>query len=164
MTATRWLDADEQRAWRAFLATSALLHAALDRQLQREAGIPHAYYMVLAMLSESPGRALRMSQLAEATNSSQSRISHAVARLEEAGWVRREQCPHDRRGLVAVLTDAGLAVLAEAAPGHVRAVREHLFDQLSPEQVRQLEAICRAALRQLDPANTFPAVQATAVR
>jgi len=105
-----------------------------------------------------------MSSLAEATNSSQSRISHAVARLEEAGWVRREQCPHDRRGLVAVLTDAGLAVLAEAAPGHVRAVREHLFDQLSPEQVRQLEAICRAALRQLDPANTFPAVQATAVR
>jgi DNA-binding MarR family transcriptional regulator len=164
MSDDRWLDSHEQQAWRAFLATSALLHAALDRQLQREAGIPHAYYMVLAMLSESPGRALRMSQLAEATNSSQSRISHAVARLEEAGWVRREQCPHDRRGLVAVLTDAGLAVLAEAAPGHVRAVREHLFDQLSPEQVRQLEAICRAALRQLDPANTFPAVQATAVR
>ncbi|MBA3372886.1 MAG: MarR family transcriptional regulator [Actinomycetota bacterium] len=164
MSDERWLNAEQQQAWRAFLATSALLHAALDRQLQREAGIPHAYYMVLAMLSESPGRALRMSQLAEATNSSQSRISHAVARLEEAGWVRREQCPHDRRGLVAVLTDAGLAVLAEAAPGHVRAVREHLFDQLSPEQVRQLEAICRAALRQLDPANTFPAVQATAVR
>ncbi len=164
MSDERWLNAEQQQAWRAFLATSALLHAALDRQLQREAGIPHAYYMVLAMLSESPGRALRMSSLAEATNSSQSRISHAVARLEEAGWVRREQCPHDRRGLVAVLTDAGLAVLAEAAPGHVRAVREHLFDQLSPEQVRQLEAICRAALRQLDPANTFPAVQATAVR
>jgi len=164
MSDERWLNAEQQQAWRAFLATSALLHAALDRQLQREAGIPHAYYMVLAMLSESPGRALRMSQLAAATNSSQSRISHAVARLEEAGWVRREQCPHDRRGLVAVLTDAGLAVLAEAAPGHVRAVREHLFDQLSPEQVRQLEAICRAALRQLDPANTFPAVQATAVR
>lgn len=163
MSDERWLNAEQQRAWRAFLATSALLHAALDRQLQRDAGIPHAYYMVLAMLSESPGRALRMSQLAEATNSSQSRISHAVARLEEAGWVRREQCPHDRRGLLAVLTDAGLGVLAEAAPGHVQAVREHLFDQLGPEQVHQLEAICEATLRQLDPANTFPAIQASEV-
>ncbi|MDQ3342510.1 MAG: MarR family transcriptional regulator [Actinomycetota bacterium] len=156
-----WLNAGEQRAWRAFLATSALLHAALDRQLQRDAHLPHAYYMVLAMLSESPGRALRMSSLAELTNSSQSRISHAVARLEEAGWVRREQCPSDRRGLLAVLTDAGFTVLAEAAPGHVRAVREHLFDQLTVEQVRQLEGICRAVLHKLDPTNAFPAGQVT---
>ncbi|MBA3621027.1 MAG: MarR family transcriptional regulator [Euzebyales bacterium] len=157
MSDERWLNAEQQQAWRAFLATSALLHAALDRQLQRDAGLPHAYYMILAMLSESPGRALRMSSLAELTNSSQSRISHAVARLEEAGWVRREQCPSDRRGLLAVLTDAGFGVLAEAAPGHVEAVREHLFDQLTPEQVRQLEGICRAALRKLDPDNAFPA-------
>lgn len=137
----RWLDPDEQRTWRAFLAASRALMDTLDRELQRDAGMPHAYYEILVRLSEAPGRRLRMSELAEATGSSRSRLSHAVARLEAAGWVRREDCPTDRRGQIAVLTDAGFTTLAAAAPGHVDGVRRHLFDALSPAQVDQLRRI-----------------------
>jgi DNA-binding MarR family transcriptional regulator len=143
-TPPRWLSEREQRAWRAFLATTQSLYDALDRQLQRDAGMPHAYYVLLAMLAEAPDRALRMTDLATVTNSSQSRISHAVARLEEAGWVRRRKCPTDRRGNIAVLTDEGYTALEKATPGHVAAVREHLFDALAPEQVEALTAICEA--------------------
>jgi DNA-binding MarR family transcriptional regulator len=111
--------------------------------LQRDAGMPLAYYEILVRLSEAPGRALRMSQLAEAASASKSRASHAVARLEERGWVRRVDCPTDRRGQVAELTDEGYAVLAATAPGHVAQVRESLFDGLTPEQVAQLKTIGR---------------------
>ncbi|MFG1651469.1 MarR family winged helix-turn-helix transcriptional regulator [Micromonospora sp. NPDC049275] len=138
---TRWLNPDEQRTWRAFLAASRALMDTLDRDLQRDAGMPHAYYEILVRLSEAPGRQLRMSDLAEAAGSSRSRLSHAVARLETAGWVRREDCPTDRRGQIAVLTDEGFAILAAAAPGHVEGVRRHLFDALSPAQVDQLRRI-----------------------
>jgi DNA-binding MarR family transcriptional regulator len=141
---TRWLDAEEQRAWRAYLTATRGLGDTLDRELQRDSGLPHAYYEILVRLSEAPDRALRMSSLAESSNSSRSRLSHAVARLEEAGWVERRDCPTDRRGQVAVLTDKGFAALEAAAPGHVRGVREHLFDRLTPEQVRQLREICEA--------------------
>jgi DNA-binding MarR family transcriptional regulator len=143
---TRWLTAEERAAWLAFVAATTLLNSALDRQLQREAGMPLAYYQILAMLSEVPARTLRMSELADITQSSQSRISHAVARLERQGWVLRRPCPDDRRSTFAELTPAGLAALAAAAPGHVRSVRENLFDVLSTEQVGQLAAICRAML------------------
>lgn len=142
--APRWLDDDEQRVWRSFLAATQLLTDRLDQELQRDSGIPHTYYEVLVRLSEVPGRRLRMSELANRSLSSRSRLSHAVARLEEAGWVRRETCPTDRRGQLAVLTDKGFAALEAAAPGHVEGVRHHLFDQLSPEQVRQLGEICDA--------------------
>ncbi|MGC5329211.1 MarR family winged helix-turn-helix transcriptional regulator [Micromonospora sp. DT62] len=138
---TRWLDPDEQRTWRAYLTASRALMEALDRELQRDAGMPHAYYEILVRLSEAPQRRLRMSDLAEASGSSRSRLSHAVARLEAAGWVRREECPTDRRGQIAVLTDKGFATLAAAAPGHVEGVRRHLFDALSPAQVDQLRRI-----------------------
>ncbi|MET8091729.1 MarR family transcriptional regulator [Micromonospora sp. NPDC005220] len=138
---TRWLDPDEQRTWRAYLAASRVLMDTLDRELQRDAGMPHAYYEILVQLSEAPGRQLRMSQLAQAAGSSRSRLSHAVARLEAAGWVRREDCPTDRRGQIALLTDEGFATLAAAAPGHVEGVRRHLFDALSPAQVDQLRRI-----------------------
>lgn len=140
----RWLDETEQQAWRAFLAYVARLDDELDRQLQRDAGMPHAYYQVLAMLSEAPGRTMRMSELAQVTLSSPSRLSHAVARLEEKGWVRRERHPTDRRGALAVLTDDGFAALVAAAPGHVAAVRRALFDRLEPAQVRQLRSIFTA--------------------
>ena len=113
-----------------------MLFDALDRQLQRDAQIPHAYYEILVRLSEAPDRSLRMSELADLTLSSRSRLSHAVARLEERGWIVRESCPTDRRGQLAHLTDAGYAVLADAAPGHVRSVREFVVDALSPEQLR----------------------------
>ena len=141
-----WLDDDEQRTWRAWLAVTRFLEETLDAQLQRDAGMAHGYYVVLAMLSEAPGRSLRMSDLAAVTHSSQSRLSHAVARLEERGWVRRERSTTDGRSSTAVLTDAGWTVLAGTAPGHVAEVRRRLFDAMTPRQVRQLEDICTAVL------------------
>jgi DNA-binding MarR family transcriptional regulator len=142
----RWLGDDELAAWMSYVAATALLESALDRQLQRDSGMPHAYYQILAMLSEVPGRTLRMSDLAEITHSSQSRLSHAVARLERRGWILRRPCPDDRRSTLATLTPAGFDALAAAAPGHVRTVREHLFDRLSCEQVRHLREICTAII------------------
>jgi DNA-binding MarR family transcriptional regulator len=153
---TRWLDAEEQRTWRAFLAATRLLMDRLDRQLQRDAGIPHTYYEILVRLSEVPGRALRMSQLAVSSMSSRSRISHAVARLEETGWVRRRECPTDRRGAVCELTDAGFAALEAAAPGHVQAVRESLFDLLTREQVGQLREISETVATHLGGEGPWP--------
>lgn len=137
----RWLDDEEQHSWRSYLAATRLLMAQLDRELQRDSRIPHTYYEILVNLSEAPGRSLRMSELADRSESSRSRLSHAVARLEATGWVRRESCATDRRGSFAILTDAGFDALAAAAPGHVEGVRQHLFDRLSREQVRQLGAI-----------------------
>jgi DNA-binding MarR family transcriptional regulator len=147
---TRWLSASEQRAWRAYLEASTLLFDALDRQLQRDAGIPHAYYEILVRLSETECRSMRMSELADATRSSRSRLSHAVARLEERGWLERVDCATDKRGQVAVLTDDGFAALEEAAPGHVAAVRRHIIDQLTPAQIKQLEQIGKAVVAALE--------------
>src|SRR3954451_20458295 len=146
---TRWLDAEEQKAWRAWLYSSLLLQDRLDRELIRETGISHAYYEILVQLSETDGRALRMSELAERCLSSRSRLSHAVSRLEERGWVRRQVCPEDGRGQLAVLTDAGFAALEAAAPVHVQSVRSHLFDQLSPAQVAAMRDIGDTLLRHL---------------
>ncbi len=158
VTETRWLTAEQQKTWRALLLTMHLLSQELDRQAQRDAGMPHAYYQILATLSEQAGWNMRMSDLATVTDYSQSRLSHAVARLEDAGWVCRKQCPKDRRGTFAVLTDAGFAALNAAAPGYVRCVREMLFDQLTDEQVRQLREICEAALRKLAAGRTCGAM------
>ena len=151
MADPRWLSAEEQETWRAFLAAVRLLTAELDRELQRDAGMPHAYYEILVALSEAPDRTVRMSELAELCQSSRSRLSHAVARLEEEGLVERRACPTDRRGALAVLTDKGFGALEAAAPGHVDAVRRHLFDQLTPEQVQQLGRISAAVRDALAP-------------
>ncbi len=118
----------------------------------------HAAYAVLVILSEASGRSMRMSELARATNSSQSRLSHVVARHEERGWVRRERCPTDRRGQVAVLTDAGYDVLTATAPGHVETVRRLVFDGLDPTRIEQLGAISQALLAVLDPEGKLSAV------
>src|SRR3954467_1956023 len=147
----RWLDAEEQKAWRAWLYSSLLLQDRLDRELTHETGISHAYYEILVALSETPGRMMRMSELADRCLSSRSRLSHAVSRLEERGWVRRQVCPDDGRGLLAVLTDEGFAALEAAAPVHVEGVRRHLFDQLSTEQVAAMRDIGETLLRHLDP-------------
>jgi DNA-binding MarR family transcriptional regulator len=141
---TRWLSDDEQRTWRAFMTAIRLLTDQLDRELQRDADMPHTYYEILVALSEAPGRRLRMNTLADLCQSSRSRLSHAVSRLEEAGWVRREACPTDKRGAEAVMTDKGFAAIEAAAPGHVEGVRRHLFDVLTPEQIRQLGEISAA--------------------
>jgi DNA-binding MarR family transcriptional regulator len=143
-----WLSPREQAAWRTYLdSTRQLLHT-LEAQLQADAGMPMAYYEILVNLSEAPDRTLRMGALATAVRSSTSRLSHAVSRMEDCGWVRREAHPTDRRATFAVLTDDGRAALANAAPGHVNAVREHLLRRLSPEQLDQLIDISRA----IDPA------------
>ncbi|MFF4988148.1 MarR family winged helix-turn-helix transcriptional regulator [Streptosporangium saharense] len=143
---TRWLDDEEQRAWRAFMGASQLIHEELDRQLQRDSSMPHTYYVILVKLSEAKDRTLRMSDLATELNSSQSRLSHAVSRLEERGWVRRVPCAADRRVSWAELTDDGFSALTAAAPGHVEAVRRVLFDRIDPEQVKRLAEICAAVL------------------
>ena len=142
----RWLSAGEQHTWRNAIEAWQWLLAAVDAQLQRDSGLPLAYYEILVRLSEAPDRSLRMTQLAEASSSSKSRVSHAVARLEERGWVRRMDCPTDRRGQIAVLTDQGFAALSAAAPGHVEQVRQVLFDALNEEQLRQLDGISTAIL------------------
>ncbi|WP_285576967.1 MarR family winged helix-turn-helix transcriptional regulator [Actinoallomurus iriomotensis] len=149
MTETRWLNADEQRIWRAYLNSHRLLLDAIDAQLRRDSGLPHAYYEILVRLSEETGRALRMTELADATRMSASRLSHAIARLEERGWVRRENCPTDRRGQIAVLTDDGFAALEAAAPGHVETVRSVIFDTLDADQVRRLGEISEILARRL---------------
>jgi len=146
-----WLDDEQQRTWRAWLAVAELLPRVLDAQLQRDAGISHAAYVVLAMLSESPDRSRRMSDLARRVNQSQSRLSHTVARLEDRGWVRRERSPDDGRGNVAVLTDAGWEVVRSVAPGHAEAVRTAVFDPLEPAQQEGLGAALQRILDRLDP-------------
>ncbi len=142
MDGTRWLDSQEHHAWRSYLTSTRLLASQLDRELQRDSQIPATYYEILVQLSEAPDRSLRMSDLADASESSRSRLSHAVSRLEKNGWVRRESCPTDGRGAFAILTEAGFAALTKAAPAHVESVRKHLFDRLTREQVDQLAAIC----------------------
>ncbi|MCW7947033.1 MarR family transcriptional regulator [Streptomyces hygroscopicus] len=139
---TRWLSPEELRAWRSYLAASWLLEDAVDRQLQQEAGMPHLYYSVLANLSDAPGHRMRMTDLAESLKITRSRLTYAVTRLEKDGTVRREGCPTDKRGSMAVLTDEGMALLERTAPGHVETVRASVFDHLTTEEVAQLEAIC----------------------
>jgi len=144
-----WLSHEQQSTWRAFLAMSAALNARIERDLQQAAGMPHAYYQVLAMLSEAPGRSMRMHQLAELVQASQSRLSHAIARLEDYGWVRREQVQIDKRGQVAILTDAGLQALVEVAPGHAETVRSTMFDPLSDAQLADFREVCATVLDQM---------------
>ena len=139
--APRWLDDAEMQAWLRLLRVVMLLPGALDRQLRQDAGLAHASYMVLACLSDAPDRSMRMSELARVTATSQSRLSHSVAALEQRGWVQRRPCPQDRRGQVASLTDAGGQVLVDTAPGHVAKVRSLVFDPLGPADVEHLSAV-----------------------
>lgn len=142
----RWLDDEEQATWRAFLWASQLTHESLDRQLQRDSGMPHAYYMILVMLSEGTDRMRTMTELAQMTRFSPSRLSHAVSRLEDKGWVRRGRHRHCGRTTVATLTDEGLAELRMAAPGHVAQVRAAVFDPLTRKEQEQLRSISEKLL------------------
>ncbi|MFC7306217.1 MarR family winged helix-turn-helix transcriptional regulator [Streptomyces monticola] len=147
----RWLDDEEQRTWRAYLHATTLLEDHLDRQLQRDAKMPHVYYGLLVQLSQAPRRRLRMTELAKHAKITRSRLSHAVARLEQHGWVRREDCRSDKRGQNAILTDEGYEVLRQSAPGHVAAVRQAMFDRLTPEQQQSLGEIMRIIAEGLQP-------------
>jgi DNA-binding MarR family transcriptional regulator len=146
-SATRWLDEEEMAAWLPLLRVVQLLPQAMDRQLRQQAGIGHAYYQVLATLSAAPERTLSMGELARLAATSPSRLSHAVAAMEERGWVTRRPCPTNRRIQYATLTDAGLSLLEGVAPGHVAEVRRLVFDRLPRDEVTRLRSL---ALRLLD--------------
>ncbi|MFJ2649033.1 MarR family winged helix-turn-helix transcriptional regulator [Streptomyces sp. NPDC087420] len=150
----RWLTPAEQDVWQAYVQGSTLLEDHLDRQLQRDAGMPHIYYALMVYLARAPRRRMRMTELAMAAKITRSRLSHAIARLEKYGWVGREECPSDKRGQNAYLTDEGNEVLARSAPEHVTAVRQAIFDRLTPEQVTQLGEIMWVIAKGLQPEGT----------
>lgn len=136
-----WLTAAQQHAWRQYLNLDRRLQERIERDMQQQSGMPMAYYLILAMLSEAPGRSLRMNQLAVVLEASQSRTSHAVSRLQEQGWVRREKSPDDGRGQVASLTDTGWTRVRELAPGHADTVRRTMFDGLDETDLTELSRI-----------------------
>lgn len=149
--APRWLSGAEQETWRALLRVVVELPQALDRQLKREAGIGHVYYAILAVLAAQPDGALALRDVARATGTSLSRLSHAVDALEQRGWIAR--CPGaDRRRQLARLTDAGARLLEEVAPGHVAEVRRLVFDRLAPEEAAQFGHLLAKLLAGLDGA------------
>ncbi|MFC4114370.1 MarR family winged helix-turn-helix transcriptional regulator [Nonomuraea zeae] len=152
----RWLDEEEMRGWFGLASVLIRLPAALDRQLQRDAGISHFDYQVLSGLSMSPGRTMRMSELAELTDASLSRLSHTVGRLEKRGWIRRYPDPEDGRYTLAALTGEGWDKVVATAPGHVAAVREYVIEPLSKSQIKQLAQIGDRIVLAIDPTGTCP--------
>jgi DNA-binding MarR family transcriptional regulator len=152
-----WLDTGELAAWVRLAAVVELLPGTLDSQLQRDAGLSHFEYFVLAMLSEAPERKLRMTALARRTNATLPRLSHVVRRLEARGLVERFPCAEDGRATNARLTEAGWAKVVDTAPGHAANVRAHVVDALTAEQVDQLAEICEAILGRLDPDGSMTA-------
>ena len=155
----RWLSAEELRAWLPLGGLLLKLPAALDAQMQRDSGLSHFEYLVLASLSEAPERTRRMSALAALANGSLSRLSHVVKRLETRGWVERRTCPSDGRYTNAVLTDAGWEKVVASAPGHVEAVRTLILDTLTTAELDQLGGMARRILDRLeagDARHAFP--------
>jgi DNA-binding MarR family transcriptional regulator len=134
----RWLDADQQTSWRAFAVGVTLLLDRLDADLQREFDLSLTEYEILVRLSERPGRSMRMAQLADALAHSRSRVTHTVARMQNAGLVERAQSPEDGRGIICTLTDRGYDLLVEAAPVHVNGVRDYLVDLASRDDFAAL--------------------------
>jgi|SRR5580693_4621060 DNA-binding MarR family transcriptional regulator len=133
----RWLSAEEQQAWRATVHMSQLLMRQLDRDLDAH-GLNNHDYEILVALSEAPDVRLRMTELADATSQSRSRLSHQISRMEARSLVRRDNCEGDKRGTFAVLTDTGLQAIERAAPDHVDNVRRHFIDRLSPRQLEEI--------------------------
>lgn len=147
----RWLSSDERQTWLTVVGVMMRLPAALDAQLQRDAGLSHFEYMVLAGLSEAPDRTRRMSDLAGFAESGLPRLSQVVGRLEKRGWVRRTPDPTDGRITLATLTEDGWEKIVQTAPGHVEAVRTLVFDPLTKAQSRQLTEIGKRIMRAIDP-------------
>lgn len=147
----RWLSSDEREVWLTLVGVLMKLPAALDAQLQRDAGLSHFEYMVLAGLSEAPARTRRMSDLAGFTESGLPRLSQVVSRLEKRGWVRRSTDPADGRITLATLTEEGREKVVRTAPGHVEAVRSLVFDPLTKAQSRQLGGIGKRIMGAIDP-------------
>jgi DNA-binding MarR family transcriptional regulator len=135
----RWLSDDEQQAWRATVHLSQLLMRQLDRDLNAH-GLNGHDYEILVELSEAPDNRLRMTDLADATSQSRSRLSHQVSRMEKRGLVRRDDCEGDKRGTWAVLTREGMATIERVAPYHVENVRRHFIDRLTPGQLEEIRS------------------------
>lgn len=150
MTEPRWLDADEQRAWRRYLRMQAELTARLARQLQTDSDLSMADFEVLVNLTDVPEGRLRVTELANSLQWEKSRLSHHFARMEKRGLVVREHCPSDARGAYVVLTPEGRAAIEAAAPGHVEAVRRLMFDGLTTDQVATLTAIADEVLGRIE--------------
>jgi DNA-binding MarR family transcriptional regulator len=153
----QWLDTDQQTSWRSLAILMGTVPAALDVQLQRDAGLNYFEYAILSTLSEQAEKPLLVGQLAKVTNASVSRISHNLRRLEGHGLVRREVDPTNRRNTYAILTGAGLEKVRAAAPGHVEEVRRTVIEPLSPGELKQLGAFCErilAGLRHADDVDT----------
>jgi DNA-binding MarR family transcriptional regulator len=146
---TRWLDADQQSSWRAFVVGVTLLLDRLDADLQHSFGLSLTEYEILVRLSERPERQMRMAQLADALAHSRSRVTHTVTRMQKAGLVTRTSSPEDGRGIVCRLTDRGYALLVEAAQVHVSGVRDHLVDLVSPDDFRALGRVMDAVSDEL---------------
>jgi DNA-binding MarR family transcriptional regulator len=147
---TRWLDDQEEAAWRAVAQAMHKLQWALGCQLERDAGLSYIEYHALARLSEEPEHTLRMSELAALTNASLSRLSHLITRLEGRGLVRRQPDSTDGRFTLAILTDKGYKKLVASAPAHVETVRELVVDPLSPSELKQLKEACDRISAQVD--------------
>lgn len=145
----RWLNADEMRAWRAYVIGKQLLDIRLNRDLQEEHQLALGDYGLLVRMSEAPDGRIRMSTLADQVAASKSRISHQIARMERAGLVQRQDCPGDRRGVFAAITQHGREVLRTAAPTHVRGVRDNLVDLLSPEEKLLLTEVFERVIEHL---------------
>lgn len=146
---TPWLSTEQQRVWRAFLGGSTVLMDQLDRDLRQAHGLSMSEYEILVRLSEAPDRSIRMAELAAQVAHSRSRITHTIARLEKARMVTRGQCSTDGRGVTAVLTDHGFAVLAEAAHTHVRGVHDYLVSNATAEEFEALGRIMSRITEQL---------------
>jgi DNA-binding MarR family transcriptional regulator len=146
----RWLSPEQQDAWRAYLRGTRLLEAALDRDLQSH-GVQLSEYEIISMLSEAPGRRLRMSGLADLVVQSRSRLTHTASRLEKRGWVRRESCLEDKRGVELVLTGPGWAAVQEMAKVHVESVRRNVIDPMPPELFLALGQAMEAVRTALAP-------------
>ena len=131
----RWLNAEERRAWLAFITTANMLNRRLDQQLTRDDGLSHLQYEILVRLGDTPEHELRMTELAAAMLNSKSKLTYQIDRLEKSGLVRRRTSSGDMRAIYAVLTDAGREKLHDAAPGHVATVRELFIDVLTPAQL-----------------------------
>jgi DNA-binding MarR family transcriptional regulator len=145
-----WLTPEQLRDWRSVVALLMMLSPALDAQLKRDSGLNNFEYHILASLSDAPTHALPMSDLAAIAQGSMSRLSHAVSRLEQAGWVERHACRDAGRRTAARLTPTGLRKIEEAAPGHVREVRRLVVDQLTPDQLQALGVAARAIVAGMD--------------
>ena len=158
----RWLSEEEQQTWFELIGVMTWLPDAIDAQLQRDAGLSHFEYQVMAMLSMSPHRTRRMSEVAALANGSLPRLSRTVDRLDRRGWVTRRPDPDDGRATLAVLTDAGWGKVVATAPGHVAEVRRLVIDPLTRTQVRQLHEIASRIRQAVQPDGHLPGLPAPA--